>query len=115
MFLDKLTMKKVLPSPPLGGTEVFDAVDDADDTLDDDGDDDIDDDEVSLTNISSRSCVTFTYHYFVLFLFVYKIYETSLIVCCSTNTARVPSTCLKYKYYLRLILEIFLKNSFSSV
>lgn len=40
-------MKKVLPSPPLGGTEVFDAVDDADDTLDDDGDDDIDDDEVS--------------------------------------------------------------------
>lgn len=50
MFSDKVTMKKVLPSPPLGGTEVFDAVDDADDTLDDDGDDDIDDDEVSLNN-----------------------------------------------------------------
>lgn len=50
MFTDKVTMKKVLPSLPLGGTEVFDAVDDtlSEDTLDDDGDDDIDDDEVTL-------------------------------------------------------------------
>lgn len=70
MFSDKVTMKKVLPSPPLGGTEVFDAVDDADDTLDDDGDDDIDDDEVSLANniIVFTTCFAFTVHFTICFV-----------------------------------------------
>lgn len=70
MFSDKVTMKKVLPSPPLGGTEVFDAVDDTDDTLDDDGDDDIDDDEVSLANniIVFITCFTFTVHLTICFV-----------------------------------------------
>lgn len=92
MFSDKVTMKKVLPSPPLGGTEVFDAVDDADDTLDDDGDDDIDDDEVSLTNDLLYSYLELVLHLLTICfvsICVENLWNFPYIVCSPTNITKV--------------------------